>query len=151
MSRFGGTYEHNLDKAWRLSFPSKFKADLQGGVVVTLGLDGCLWAFTPSQWDEEVEALNRAKNTADSRALKRYFIGHAYETVPDKNLRITLPQLLREKIKLEKEEKEVTLVGVGDRIEIWNAQTRREQEAALENNEVSIEARFENFLNSGLS
>lgn len=146
---FGGTYEHNLDKAWRLSFPSKFKSELQGGVVITAGLDGCLWAFTQSRWEEEVQTLNNAKNTKDSRAIKRYFIGNAYDLVPDKNLRITLPQLLREKIKLE--EKAVVLIGVGDRFEIWRAGTYQAKQAELENDEISMEEHYENHLNSELS
>jgi len=145
---FSGTYEHNLDKAWRLSFPSKFKMDLQGGVVVTRGLDGCLWVFTQARWEEEVQAFSNAKNTEDSREIKRYFVGNAYDSVPDRNLRITLPSLLREKIGLEKE---VVLVGVGDRLEIWKAQTYHAKQAKLESDEISIEERFENYLNSGQS
>ncbi len=138
---FGGTYEHNLDKAWRLSFPSKFKADLQGGVVVTMGMDGCLWAFTQEQWNKEVEVLSNAKDTKNNRILKRYFIGQAYETVPDKNLRVTIPARLREKIKLEKA---VVLVGVGKKFEIWNAETYQDKEIELETPD-TIEELYEDF------
>lgn len=115
---FMGEYNHTVDDKGRLIIPGKFREELGLSFVVTKGLDGCLFAYAKPDWKEfedKLKALPITNKTA--RDFTRYMLGGAADVEIDKQGRILLPQNLRSFATLEKE---VVLVGVGTRVEIWS-------------------------------
>ncbi len=114
---FMGEYNHTIDAKGRLIIPSKFREILGDVFVVTKGLDGCLFVYDNEEWklfEEKLRALPITNKEA--RQFVRFFLAGAAEVEVDKQGRILIPNVLREFAQLNKD---VTLVGVGSRIEIW--------------------------------
>lgn len=115
---FKSQYNHTVDTKGRLIIPSKFREILGEQFVVTKGMDGCLFAFSNDDWkvfEEKLKALPITNKNA--RKFARFFLAGAADVEVDKQGRILLPQHLREFGKIDKD---VVLVGVGSRIEIWD-------------------------------
>ncbi len=115
---FMGEYEHSLDAKGRLFLPAKFREQLGERFVITKGLDNCLFVYTRQEWkllEEKLHKLPLAKKEA--RAFVRFFFSGATEAEPDKQGRVLLPQSLRTHAALEKD---VIVVGVASRIELWD-------------------------------
>lgn len=115
---FLGEYLHAIDAKGRLFIPARFRAGLGDKFIVTKGLDGCLFAYPPSEWqaiEQKMRALPLTR--ADARAFVRFFFAGAAECEVDKQGRILLPPHLREYAGLEKE---VVIIGVASRVEIWS-------------------------------
>ena len=115
-----GTYFHTIDDKNRLSLPSKFRKEMGKTVVVTPGLDSCLFVFTTSQWENISGRLSVSESsmlTADSRSFNRYLLGGAVEVDVDTVGRMLLPEHIRERGKLKEK---VVFIGVRDRVEIWD-------------------------------
>ncbi|MBQ9765931.1 MAG: division/cell wall cluster transcriptional repressor MraZ [Lachnospiraceae bacterium] len=113
-----GEYNHTIDAKGRLIVPSKFREILGDEFVVTKGLDGCLFVYPDEEWkkfEEKLAGLPLAK--ADARKFARFFLAGATTCEVDKQGRILLPSILREFAALEKD---VVLIGVSKRIEIWS-------------------------------
>ena len=114
---FIGEYLHNLDTKSRLTIPAKFRVLLGNAPVLTKGLDNCLFLFPQEEW---VKMVNRLKELpigkADVRAFTRFFLSAAAEAELDKQGRINLPSNLKLHAGIEKE---AMVVGVSNRIEIW--------------------------------
>lgn len=122
---FMGEYNHTIDAKGRLIVPSKFREQLGDEFVVTKGLDGCLFAYDNSEWKNFEEKLQKLPLTnPNARKFARFFLAGASACEVDKQGRILLPAVLRAFAGLEKE---VALVGVGSRIEIWNKATWEEK------------------------
>jgi len=115
---FKGEYNHTIDEKGRLIIPAKFREELGSEFVITRGLDGCLFGYNNTEW-EVFEAKLRALplTNKDARAFQRYMLAGAASVEIDKQGRILLPQNLRTFAGLEKD---VVLIGVAGRIEIWN-------------------------------
>ena len=115
---FKGEYNHTIDEKGRLIIPAKFREELGNEFLVTRGLDGCLFGYNNSEW-EVFEGKLRALplTNKDARAFQRYMLAGAASVEIDKQGRILLPQSLRTFAGLEKD---VVLIGVAGRIEIWN-------------------------------
>lgn len=114
---FMGEYSHTIDAKGRLIIPSRFREKLGDEFVVTKGLDGCLFVFANPEWHAFEEKLKELPLTnKDARKFTRFFLAGATSAEVDKQGRILLPAVLREFAALEKD---VLLVGVGSRIEIW--------------------------------
>ena len=114
---FMGEYNHTIDAKGRLIVPSKFREILGDVFVVTKGLDGCLFVYDNEEWklfEEKLRALPITNKEA--RQFVRFFLAGATEAEVDKQGRILIPNVLREFAALQKD---VVLVGVGSRIEIW--------------------------------
>ena len=132
---FTGEYRHNLDAKGRLIIPAKFRDQLGDEFTVTRSLDGCLAMYASTEWQALEDKLNELPMTNEkARSLKRFLLGSAAACELDKQGRILLPQVLRDRAGLDKD---ITLLGVGDHIEIWNTSTYEEKysfddEAALE-------------------
>lgn len=112
-----GEYQHTIDPKGRLIIPAKFRDELGETFVVTKGLDYCLFVYPMSEWnilEEKLKALPFTK--ADARAFVRFFFSGASECELDKQGRILLPANLREYARVEKE---VVIIGVSNRVEIW--------------------------------
>ena len=115
---FMGEYNHSIDTKGRVTVPVKFREQLGESFIVTKGLDGCLWVFASAQWEEFSGKLRQLPvANKDARKFSRFFLAGASEAETDKMGRILIPQVLRDYAKLEKD---VTLVGTGNRVEIWD-------------------------------
>ncbi|KUO52491.1 MAG: division/cell wall cluster transcriptional repressor MraZ [Desulfitibacter sp. BRH_c19] len=115
---FMGEYQHSLDPKSRLIVPSKFRDGLGQNFVITKGLDNCLFVYPMDEWLViEKKLKNLPFTKADARAFVRFFFSGANECELDKQGRILLPSNLREYAKLDKD---VVIIGVSSRIEIWS-------------------------------
>lgn len=115
---FMGEYNHTIDPKGRVIVPSKFRDSLGEDFVVTKGLDGCLFVFPNDEWSL-FEGKLRTLPVANKEARKftRFFLAGAAGLDVDKQGRILIPSVLREFANLEKD---VVLVGVSSRVEIWD-------------------------------
>lgn len=115
---FMGEYRHSLDTKGRLIVPAKFRDGLGEAFVITRGLDNCLFVYPQEEWkalEEKVKKLPLAKSEA--RAFVRFLFSGASECEVDKQGRISLPTLLRDYARIDKE---VVVIGVSNRVEIWS-------------------------------
>lgn len=115
---FIGEYNHKIDARGRVNIPSKLRDDLEGKFYLTKGLDNCLFLFPEVEWkifEEKLKTLPLTNRNA--RAFVRLFFAGACECSLDKQGRINIPNNL---IVHSKIEKEVMIIGVGERIEIWS-------------------------------
>ena len=117
---FLGEYQHSLDDKGRLVLPKKFRDELKQGCVVTLGQENCLYVFPMNRWEDEMARVSRLPRT-DRRARNyaRSFFGGASDQTLDKQGRIQLGDKHKQYAGLEKD---VTVVGVAERIEIWSTE-----------------------------
>lgn len=115
---FMGEYNHTIDAKGRLIVPAKFREILGDNFIVTKGLDGSLFVYPNDEWTRFEEKLKSLPLTnKNARQFTRFFLAGAAACEVDKQGRILLPQVLREFASLEKD---VVLVGVASRIEIWS-------------------------------
>ena len=115
-----GEYRHNVDAKGRVSVPSKFRGDLGQSFVVTKGLDNCLYLYSKDEWKKFEDKLKNLPITSqEARSFVRFFFAGASECEVDKQGRINIPQNLREYAKIQKD---VVIVGVSTRAEIWNSE-----------------------------
>lgn len=113
-----GEYEHSLDAKGRLIMPAKIREDIGEKFIVTKGLDGCLFGFSQNEWNNFEEKLKTLPLTnKNARDFVRFFLSGAIECEIDKQGRFLIASNLREYAAMEKE---VVIIGVGTRIEIWN-------------------------------
>ena len=113
-----GEYNHTIDAKGRFIIPAKFRETLGDKFIVTKGLDGCLFVYPKSEWSSFEEKLKVLPLTnKDARQYTRFFLAGAAACEVDKQGRILLPQVLRDFAQLEKE---VVLIGVASRVEIWS-------------------------------
>ena len=113
-----GQYNHNIDEKGRVSVPAKFREELGVSFIVTKGLDNCLFAYSKEEWSKFEEKLKTLPLTnPNARNFIRFFFSGATECEIDKQGRINLPQHLRDYAELTKE---VSVIGVSTRVEIWN-------------------------------
>lgn len=114
---FMGEYNHTIDSKGRLIVPAKFREALGDEFVVTKGLDGCLFVYPNEEWQAFAEKLKSLPmSNKNSRQFSRFFLAGAAACEVDKQGRILLPGVLREFAALEKD---VVLIGVSTRVEIW--------------------------------
>ena len=138
---FLGTYEPRLDDKGRLILPAKFRSQLASGLVVTRGQEHCLYVFPLNTFTEILAKLQQAPFTSkEVRAYGRVFLPGASDQIPDKQGRINLPVNLREYAGLEKD---LAVIGSGERVEIWDQQA---WEAYLEGNEAEFADREEELI-----
>ena len=113
-----GEYEHSLDVKGRLILPAKIREDMGDKFIVTKGLDGCLFGFSQNEWTNFEEKLKTLPLTnKNARDFVRFFLSGATECEIDKQGRFLITSNLREYATLEKD---AIIIGVGNRIEIWN-------------------------------
>ena len=115
---FMSEYNHTIDAKGRLIIPSKFREVLGEEFVVSKGMDGCLFVYANDDWNEfEQKLTSLPLINKEARQFARFFLAGAAQVEVDKQGRILLPATLREFAGLDKD---VVLVGVGSRIEIWS-------------------------------
>ncbi|HAF17503.1 MAG: division/cell wall cluster transcriptional repressor MraZ [Thermacetogeniaceae bacterium] len=117
---FIGEYRHNIDAKGRLILPAKFRSCLGERCIATRGLDHCLFVFPLEEWQGMEEKMKNLPLTKkEARAFSRFFFSGATECELDGQGRILLPPSLREYAQISKE---VAVIGVSSRIEIWAAE-----------------------------
>jgi len=116
---FLGEYRHVLDPKGRVNLPTKFRKDLSQGVVITRGVDRCLFAYPKVAWERLAGNLAKLPLTTQAgRAFARLLLAGAMDVVPDGQGRVMLPEYLRAYAGIRKQ---VVIAGVYDRLEIWDA------------------------------
>ena len=115
---FMGEYNHTVDAKGRMIMPAKFREQLGEQFVVTKGVDGCLYVYSSEEWGRIEEKFREVNlTTKDARKFMRFFFAGAATCDVDKQGRILIPPVLRSFAGLEKD---VVLVGVMTKIEIWD-------------------------------
>ncbi len=114
-----GEYRHVIDGKNRLSLPAKFRRETGKKVVITSGLDSCLFVFPTKSWETITAKLSSDSSMlqADSRSFNRYLLGGAVEIDVDALGRMLVPEYLIARANLGRN---VVIVGVRDRAEIWD-------------------------------
>lgn len=117
---FMGEYRHSIDEKGRLIIPAKFRGESNKTFIVTRGLDQCLFVYGQEEWEkleEKLAALPLTKK--DARAFTRFFFSGANDCRLDRQGRINIPEPLTRYASLQKE---CVVVGVSNRMEIWDAE-----------------------------
>jgi len=118
-----GEYIHTLDDKKRISLPVKFRKEMGRKIVITPGLDGCLFIFTLAEWKKISGKLSESSMLqADNRSFNRFMFGGAVEAEVDSIGRMLLPDFLIKRASLDIK---VAVVGVQNRVEIWNEESWR--------------------------
>ncbi len=138
-----GEYSHSLDIKGRVIMPAKLRQDIGEKFIITKGLDGCLFAFSQTEWfnfEEKLKTLPLSDKNA--RNFVRFFLSGATECEIDKQGRFLIPNNLREAASLEKD---VIIIGVGTRVEIWNKEIWEKCDEKISADEIA-----ENMANLGI-
>ena len=119
---FYGEYFHTIDRKGRIILPSKFREAAKTHFIekfyVTRGLDKCLFMFSEEEWrSQETKFKSLPFTKQESRAFNRLYFSGAVEIIPDRQGRILLPTYLKDFAEIKKD---VVLVGVSNRVEIWS-------------------------------
>lgn len=115
---FIGEYSHTIDDKGRIALPAKFRSSLSEGVVVTRGLDNCLWVYSRQEWEKLAEKLAALPiSRKQSRAFSRLMLAGAMDVELDSQGRVILPEYLRKFARLGKH---AVIAGLYNRLEIWD-------------------------------
>lgn len=132
---FIGEYEHSVDAKGRVIMPAKLREDIGEKFILTKGLDGCLFAYSQTEWANFEEKLKTLPLTnKNARDFVRFFLSGAIECEIDKQGRFLIPGNLREYGKLDKE---IVILGVGTRIEIWDKAAWKKDEESISADEIA--------------
>lgn len=113
-----GEYQHSIDPKKRLAVPSKFRAELKSKVVITRGLDKCLFVYPVKVWNELADKLGALPmGESATRSFIRLTLSGAIDTDIDKQGRILIPDYLKDYAGLERN---VVIAGIYNRLEIWD-------------------------------
>lgn len=115
---FIGEYVHTVDDKKRISLPSKFRKEVGKKLIVTRGLDSCLFMYTIPEWKKIAEELGSGWTKSDQRGIHRFIYGGAQEVSVDSIGRILIPEHLRKFAELKSK---VVFAGVHNRIEVWDS------------------------------
>ena len=140
-----GEYRHNIDTKGRIIIPSKIREEMGGKIVITRGLDGCLFGYNEKTWENIMQKLNSLPFTKrDARNFTRFMTSGATILEFDKQGRINIPNYLNQYASLIHD---VVIIGVIDRIEIWSSDN---WDSFMKNNVESLSDISENLFNSNL-
>lgn len=136
MSELSGRYTVTLDPKGRLAIPVRFRLsfpkDQQNEIILTRGFDPCITGFYRDSWEEFQQMFNVQELSQEERdIIEREFVGRKLEAAFDKQGRITLPPHLIEFAQLDNLS-EVMVIGVRNRMEIWNPKLYEEIRAEKE-------------------
>jgi len=136
-----GEYEHTIDDKNRLTLPARFRHVFGDGIVVTRGMDGCLFAYTRGDWDALVQGRLATLDplSKEGRRMQRFFFAGETEAEPDKQGRVGIPAALLEHAKLGRD---VVVAGVNDHLEIWDRAAWRRELAEVEGSAEDVAERL---------
>lgn len=125
---FYGEYQHSIDRKARLILPSKFREAAKANFVekffITRGLDKCLFMFAEEEWKtQEQKFKNMPFTKQESRKFNRIYFSGAIDVIPDRQGRFIIPNFLKDFAGIKKD---VVIIGVSNRIEIWASEIWRE-------------------------
>ena len=127
---FIGEYEHTLDEKKRVSLPKAFRGALGKKMVMTRGLDNCLFVYSKPAWEKVAARLQDLSFAqADTRGFNRFILSGAAEVEMDSSGRILIPDHQKQFAGLKKD---VVFAGVSDRVEVWDAATWKAYKAKIE-------------------
>jgi MraZ protein len=128
---FRGLYEHSLDSKDRLTVPSRFRASLSDGVVLSKGFDPCVWVHTTGEFEQLSDRFLSPHSPfgRDARRLRRRFHGGSFDEKLDSAGRIRIPKPLIEHAGLDGN---CVVIGAGEYLEIWDAEAWAMQEQELD-------------------
>ena len=134
-----GEFEHTVDDKNRLTLPAKFRQALSGGLVITRGMDGCLYCYPQADWERLVESRLAGLDpfSREGRMMNRFFFAGASEASPDKQGRVMLPPTLAKDLG-----REVVVAGVNDHLEIWNRDAWRDHVKVMEGSAEDVAERL---------
>jgi MraZ protein len=135
-----GEFKHNLDQKGRVSIPAKFRQKFAEGLILTRGIDQCVFGFSKPEWEKVVNKItNLPLSQANARAFARLMLSGAFEAEIDNQGRVLIPEVLRKYAHLEKK---VVIVGMHNRIEIWDEKKWEEYKKQTEENSEEIAERL---------
>ncbi len=127
---FLGEYIHLFDSKNRISVPSKFRKDLGRVVVVTRGLDNCLYLYSRKAWEKEARTYaSEVNGSAARRGLARLFLAGSSEVEVDRSGRVLIPDHLKSFASIKER---AVIAGVADRVEIWEEGAWKKYTANIE-------------------
>jgi len=133
---FIGEYQHAIDPKKRLAVPSKFRVELKNKVVVTRGLDKCLFIYPMKVWQELAEKLGSIPvGESATRSFVRLMLAGATDVEIDKQGRVLIPDYLKEYAGLDRN---VIIAGIYNRLEIWDELKWNEYKKSAEKNSDEI-------------
>ena len=139
-----GEYHHNIDDKNRLIIPAKFRGELGDKFIITRGLEKCLFVYSLDEWNKIVGKINALPFTKKNvRAFERSFIGGALLSEFDKQGRISITSPLVHYANLNHE---CVIIGVNERLEIWN---KEDFDKFLKENEENMDEIAENLFEIG--
>ncbi|MBV8395504.1 MAG: division/cell wall cluster transcriptional repressor MraZ [Actinobacteria bacterium] len=137
-----GEHEHTLDDKNRLTLPARLREQLGERVVVTAGFDGCLVAYAHDEWERQVARIRELDTLSrESRMMQRYVFASAVVGDLDRQGRVVLPASLLESAGIERE---VTVAGMYDHLEIWDRAKWRDHRRELEGSAEHVAERIAN-------
>ncbi len=115
---FVGTFEHTLDDKGRVILPARFREALADGVIITVGLDECLFAIPRAEWPAwENKVRGVSESQSQSRGVSRFFFANAIFDTPSRQGKILIPDFLRKYAGLTRD---IVITGQSNRLEIWD-------------------------------
>jgi len=137
---FIGEFQHNLDQKGRIAIPAKFRKDFEDGLIITRGIDKCLFIFSKSEWSKLAEKLSQLPLAqANSRAFARLMFSGAVDEDLDNQGRILIPDYLRNYASLKKQ---LVINGLFNRLEIWDKNIWQDYKNKTENSSEEIAERL---------
>lgn len=138
-----GEFHHNIDDKNRLIIPAKFRSELGENIVITRGLEKCLFVYSMNEWNKIINKINTLPFTKKNvRAFERSFIGGASMIDFDKQGRINITSPLVHYANIQKE---CVIIGVNERLEIWDKESfDKFMEESNDSLELITENLFEN-------
>ncbi len=129
---FIGEYQHSIDAKKRLAVPSKFRTDLKNKIVVTRGLDKCLFVYPLPVWEELAEKLGALPvGESSTRSFIRIMLAGAVDVEVDKQGRILIPDYLKKYAGLKRN---IIIAGLYNRLEIWDEKKWNDYKEKAEKN-----------------
>lgn len=127
---FIGQFEHSIDEKNRIAIPSKFREAFRGEVIVTKGLDGCLFLFPKAKWEQMATGIGQLPTTKSSaRLYARLLLASASREDFDNQGRVVIPAFLRDYANLKGK---VVITGLYDRVEIWDKNAWKQVEEKVD-------------------
>ncbi len=113
-----GEFDHSVDDKGRLAIPAKFRGEFADGLVITRGLERCLFIYTAAYWEALAQRIDSLPLTqARAREFSRLMFSGANDTMLDKQGRLVVPAYLREYASLKSD---AVVIGVNTRLEVWD-------------------------------
>ena len=137
-----GEHDHTLDEKNRLTLPAKYRQTFRDGVVVSRGLDGCLNVHATEEWQRHADRIQALDSLSrESRMMQRHLFSGAVDVELDKQGRVVIPASLLEAAEIQRE---VTVTGVYDHLEIWDRAKWRVHLHELEGSAEDVAERLAN-------